>query len=226
MKILLIEDDDRIARPLAKDLRHQHHTIDVAKDGQEGWNFATATEYDLILLDIMLPHIDGITLCQRLRTNGCKSLILMLTARDTTSDKIIGLDAGADDYLVKPFALEELAAHIRALARRTAELKPAIIHHGLLQLNLNTSLVLYHDQPLTLTPKEYGILECLLRQPTQTFTRTDLLNKIWDFDQTAGEETIKTHINNLRRKLKAVGADHDLIETVYGMGYRLAQGSK
>jgi two-component system, OmpR family, response regulator QseB len=226
MKILLIEDDDRIARPLAKDLRHQYHTIDVARDGQEGLNFATATDYDLILLDIMLPHIDGITLCQRLRANGCQSLILMLTARDTTSDKIIGLDAGADDYLVKPFALEELAAHIRALARRTAELKPAIIHHGLLQLDLNASLVSYHDQPLTLTPKEYGILACLLRQPTQTFTRTDLLNKIWDFDQTASEETIKTHINNLRRKLKAVGAEHDLIETVYGMGYRLTQGSK
>jgi two-component system, OmpR family, response regulator QseB len=226
MKILLIEDDDRISRPLAKDLRHQHHAIDIAKDGQEGWNFATAADYDLILLDIMLPHIDGITLCQRLRANGCKSLILMLTARDTTSDKIIGLDAGADDYLVKPFALEELAAHIRALARRPTELKPAIIHYGLLQLDLNASLIFYNDKPLMLTPKEYGILECLLRQPSQTFTRTDLLNKIWDFDQTAGEETIKTHINNLRRKLKVIGADHDLIETVYGVGYRLAQRSK
>lgn len=226
MKILLIEDDERISRPLAKDLRQQYHTIDIAEDGQEGWNFATIADYDLILLDIMLPHIDGITLCQRLRANGCKSLILMLTARDTTSDKIIGLDAGADDYLVKPFTLEELAAHIRALARRTAELKPAIIHYGLLQLDLSTNLVFYNDQPLTLTPKEYGILECLLRQPTRTFTRTDLLNKIWDFDQTAGEETIKTHVNNLRRKLKVVGADHDLIETVYGMGYRLTQRSK
>ncbi len=226
MKILLIEDDDRIARPLAKDLRHQHHAIDVAKDGEEGWNFATAADYDLILLDIMLPKINGITLCQKLRANGCKSLILMLTARDTTSDKIIGLDAGADDYLVKPFALEELAAHIRALARRTAELKPAIIHHGLLQLDLNAGLFSYSDQPLTLTPKEHGILECLLRQPTQTFTRTDLLNKIWDFDQTAGAETIKTHINNLRRKLKAVGVEYDLIEAVYGVGYRLAPRSK
>ncbi len=226
MKILIIEDDDRISRPLAKDLRHQYHAIDVAKDGQEGWNFATTADYDLILLDIMLPHIDGITLCQRLRAHGCKSLILMLTARDTTSDKILGLDAGADDYLIKPFALEELAAHIRALARRTTELKPVTINHGLLRLDVNASRIFYNSKPLTLTPKEYGILECLLRQPTQTFTRTDLLDKIWNFDQTAGEETIKTHINNLRRKLKASGAEDDLIETVYGMGYRLAQGSK
>jgi two-component system, OmpR family, response regulator QseB len=222
MKILLIEDDDRIARPLVKDLRHQNHVIDVAKDGQEGWNFANATNYDLILLDIMLPYIDGITLCQKLRGNGCKSLILMLTARDTISDKIIGLDAGADDYLVKPFALEELAAHIRALARRTNELKPVMLSYGLLQLDPMASMVSYANQPLPLTPKEYGIVECLLRHPAQTFTRTALLDKIWDFDQAAGEETIKTHINNLRRKLKAVGANPELIETVYGVGYRLA----
>jgi two-component system, OmpR family, response regulator QseB len=224
MKILLIEDDDRIARPLAKDLRHQNHVIDIAVDGQEGWNFANAINYDLILLDIMLPYIDGITLCQKLRDNGCKSLILMLTARDTTSDKIIGLDAGADDYLVKPFALEELAAHIRALSRRSNELKAVVISYGLLQLDPSTSLILYDGQPLPLTPKEYGILECLLRHPAQTFTRAILLDKIWDFNQATGEETIKTHINNLRRKLKIVGANPDLIETVYGMGYRLATG--
>jgi two-component system, OmpR family, response regulator QseB len=222
MRILLIEDDNRIARPLAKDLRHQHHTIDIAKDGQEGWDFVNANNYDLILLDIMLPHIDGITLCQRLRINGCKSLILMLTARDTISDKIIGLDAGADDYLVKPFALEELAAHIRALARRKNEPQPVIISYGLLRLDPCACQTFYNDWPLQLTPKEYGILECLLRHPTQTFTRTALLDKIWDFDQSAGEETIKTHINNLRRKLKVAGANPDLIENVYGMGYRLA----
>jgi two-component system, OmpR family, response regulator QseB len=224
MKILLIEDDDRIARPLAKDLRHQNHVIDIASDGQEGWNFANAINYDLILLDIMLPYIDGITLCQKLRGNGCKSLILMLTARDTISDKIIGLDAGADDYLVKPFALEELAAHIRALARRSNELQAVVISYGLLQLDPSASLISYNGQPIPLTPKEYGILECLLRHPAQTFTRATLLDKIWDFDQATGEETIKTHINNLRRKLKTVGAHPDLIETVYGMGYRLATG--
>ncbi len=224
MKILLIEDDDRIARPLAKDLRHQNHVIDIAKDGQEGWDFANATSYDLILLDIMLPSIDGISLCRKLRANNCKALILMLTARDTVSDKIIGLDAGADDYLVKPFALEELAAHIRALARRSKELRPVIFSYGLLRLDPSASLASYNDQPLSLTPKEYGILECFLRHPAQIFTRAILLDKIWDFDQATGEETIKTHINNLRRKLKAAGANPELIETVYGMGYRLATG--
>jgi two-component system, OmpR family, response regulator QseB len=222
MKILLIEDDDRISRPLVKDLRHQHHTIDIAPDGQAGWDFANATNYDLILLDIMLPHIDGITLCRQLRDNGCQALILMLTARDTISDKIIGLDAGADDYLVKPFALEELAAHIRALARRSNVPQPVILNFGLLRLDPIASLTSYGGQPIPLTPKEYGILECLLRHPAQIFTRAALLDKIWDFDQAAGEETIKTHINNLRRKLKTAGANPALIETVYGMGYRLA----
>jgi two-component system, OmpR family, response regulator QseB len=222
MKILLVEDDDRIARPLVKDLRHQNHTIDIARDGQEGWSFASSASYDLILLDIMLPKIDGITLCRQLRTDGCTAMILMLTARDTISDKIVGLDAGADDYLVKPFALEELAAHIRALARRSSELKPLVLAYGLLSLDPAANMIFYSGQPLTFTPKEYGILECLLRHPTQTFTRSALLDKIWDFDRAAGEETIKTHINNLRRKLKAVGADPEIIETVYGMGYRLA----
>jgi DNA-binding response OmpR family regulator len=221
MRILLVEDDDRIARPLAEDLRHQNHTVDMARDGVEGWECAQAVAYDLILLDVMLPRLDGITLCKRLRSSGSKALILMLTARDTTSDKVIGLDAGADDYLVKPFELEELAARIRALARRNAETKPLVLTHGKLQLDPSTCTVSYAEQPLSLTPKEYMILECFLRHPTQVFTRSALLDKLWEFDQSSGENTIKTHITNLRHKLKAVDSPEDLIETVYGLGYRL-----
>ncbi|MBW4552008.1 MAG: response regulator transcription factor [Aphanocapsa sp. GSE-SYN-MK-11-07L] len=222
MKILLVEDDDRIAKPLAEDLRHQNHVVDIAKDGVAGWDCAEAVSYDLILLDLMLPQLDGITLCKRLRAAGSQALILILTARDTTTDKVVGLDAGADDYLVKPFELEELAARIRALSRRSADTKPALLSYGKLQLNPGTCEVTYAGQLVSLTPKEYMILECFLRQPTQLFTRAALLEKLWEFDQLAGENTIKTHITNLRQKLKAVGNSEDLIETVYGIGYRLS----
>ncbi len=221
MKILLVEDDDRIAKPLAEDLRHQNHVVDIANDGMTGWNCAIAVSYDLILLDLMLPQLDGITLCKRLRAAGSQALILMLTARDTITDKVVGLDAGADDYLVKPFELEELAARIRALSRRSANTKPSLLSYGELQLDPGTCQVAYAGQLVSLTPKEYMILECFLRQPTQLFTRAALLEKLWEFDQLAGENTIKTHITNLRHKLKAVGSPEDLIETVYGIGYRL-----
>lgn len=225
MRILLVEDDDRIAKPLAEDLRHQHHVVDWAQDGISGWECAQAAPYDLILLDLMLPRLDGISLCKRLHAAGCNAYVLMLTARDTTKDKVIGLDAGADDYLVKPFELEELAARIRALSRRGSEVQPSVLRLGELELAMGTRSVTYADKPLTLTPKEYMILECFLKSPAQVFTRSMLLSKLWEFDQMSGEETIKTHITNLRRKLKAAGSSKDLIETVYGVGYRLVAES-
>ncbi|WP_427159170.1 response regulator transcription factor [Aliinostoc sp. HNIBRCY26] len=221
MRILLVEDDERIAKPLAEDLKHQHHAVDIASDGLEGWEYAQAGNYDLILLDLMLPHLDGISLCKRLRTSNCNAFILMLTALDTTSDKIIGLDVGADDYLVKPFELEELAARIRALSRRSPEIRQAILIHGDLQLDTNNCNVTYAHKPLSLTHKEYMILECFLQNPTQVLTRSAILNKLWEFDKLSGEETVKTHITNLRKKLRSVGSSEDFIETVYGVGYRL-----
>jgi DNA-binding response OmpR family regulator len=221
MRILLIEDDDRIAKPLAEDLRCQHYVVDLADDGIEGWNYSQSATYDLILLDLMLPKLDGISLCKRLRSAGYSRFILMLTARDTTTDKVIGLDAGADDYLVKPFELEELSARIRALSRRPLELQQHILCHGKLAINLALHTVTYAGTPLNLTPKEYLILECFLRNPTQVFTRSMLLDKLWELDQVSGENTIKTHITNLRHKLKAIGSQEAIIETVYGVGYRL-----
>ena len=221
MRILLVEDDHRIAKPLAEDLRHQHHVVDIAKDGLEGWEAAQLVAYDLILLDLMLPKLDGISLCKRLRTAKSQALILMLTARDTTGDKIIGLDAGADDYLVKPFELDELAARIRALSRRSSEVKPSTLTHGQLEVDPSTYHVTYGGVPVSLTPREYMILECFLRTPSQVLTRSAILDKLWEFDKSSGEETIKTHITNLRRKLKVAGSPEDFIETVYGLGYRL-----
>ncbi len=221
MRILIVEDDARIAKPLAEDLRHQHHVVDIASNGVEGWEYAQSYLYDLILLDLMLPRMDGITVCKQLRSAGSKALVLMLTAKDTTTDKVIGLDAGADDYLVKPFELEELAARIRALSRRSPEAKQPTLCYGELQLDPGSCTVTYAAKPLSLTPKEYMILECFLRSPNQVLTRAILLDKVWEFDKVSGQETIKTHITNLRRKIKAAGGSDNLIETVYGIGYRL-----
>lgn len=171
MKILIIEDDDRIAQPLAEDLRHQYHVVDIAHDGIEGWEYAQSIQYNLILLDLMLPGLDGITLCKRIRNSGCNASILMLTSKDTTADKVIGLDAGADDYLVKPFELEELLARIRALSRRDVEIRQPVLTCGNLRLDPSSCIVTYAGQILSLTPKEYMILDCFLRNPMRVFTR-------------------------------------------------------
>ncbi|NMF65364.1 DNA-binding response regulator [Brasilonema octagenarum UFV-E1] len=221
MRILIVEDDDRIAKPLAEYLRRQHHIVDITSDGIEGWEWSQSGLYELILLDLMLPKLDGITLCQRLRAASSNALILMLTARDTTGDKIIGLDAGADDYLVKPFDLKELAARIRALARRSQEIRPPILIHGEMQLDPATQQVTYAGDALSLTPKEYMILECFLRNPNQVLTRSAILDKLWEIDKSSGEGSIKTHITNLRNKLRSAGSSEDFIENIYGIGYRL-----
>lgn len=222
MRILIVEDDDRISQPLAEDLKHQNHAVDIARDGIEGWEYAQAANYDLILLDLMLPKLDGIALCKRLREIKCNAYILMLTARDTTADKVIGLDAGADDYLVKPFELEELEARIRALSRRSQEIRQATLTHGDLQLDPSSCNVTYAGKAIYLTHREYMILECFLRNPTQVLTRAAILDKLWEFDKLSGEETVKTHLTNLRKKLKAAGSPDNFIETVYGVGYRLS----
>lgn len=221
MRILIVEDDNRIAIPLAKDLRHQHHTVDIATDGIEAWEYTLDREYDLILLDWMLPRMDGVSLCQKLRASRCQTLILMLTAKDALSAKVLGLDAGADDYLVKPFKLEELAARIRALCRRARELKPSVLKHDALTLDSAARTITYGKEPLLLTPKEYAILEYFMHHPGQVLTREALLNKLWEFDELAGEGTIKTHIGNIRSKLTAAGGTAKLIATIYGVGYQL-----
>lgn len=221
MRILLVEDDDRIAKPLAEDLRHQRYVVEIASDGIEGWEYAQAAEYNLISLDLMLPRLDGISLCKRLRASGYLGFVLMVTAKDTTTDKVIGLDAGADDYLVKPFELEELAARIRALLRRPCEIRQPVLRQGELMLDSACHRVTYARNPLDLTPKEYLILEHLLQNSGHVFTCTMLLDKLWELDRASSENTVKTHITNLRRKLKVAGCKDKLIQTVYGVGYRL-----
>lgn len=220
MKILLVEDDERIANALAEALFDQHYAVDVAVDGQEAWDFVETYDYSLILLDIMLPKLNGIEFCQRLRQQGLQVPVLILTARDTSDDKVIGLDAGADDYVVKPFELKELLARIRALLRRGTVSLPPVLEWGVLSLNPNTCEVCYHDRPLNLTAKEYQLLELFLRQSHRILSRHTILEQLWASEEPPGEETVKVHIRSLRQKLSAAGAP-ELIETVYGLGYRL-----
>jgi two-component system response regulator QseB len=222
MRILMVEDDSRIAEPVATDLRRRQHVVDVATDGREGLAFAQTGVHDLLLLDIMLPGVDGLTICRRLRDEGQQAMILMLTARDTVEDKVSALDAGADDYLPKPFNLEELAARVRAVARRSRATQPMLFEHGRLRIDLKLARAAYDDRALTLTRMEFAILETLTRNSQQIFTREMLQEKVTSFDSDADPRTIKTHIANIRRKIRAAGCQRDPIENVYGLGYRLA----
>lgn len=222
MKILIVEDDTSIAQAIAAMLTQQQHClVDIAADGQEGWELTTAFSYDLILLDVMLPKRDGISLCRQWRREGCQVPILMLTAKDTSTDKVMGLDAGADDYVVKPFDFPELIARIRALLRRGCAALPPVLEWGDLHLNPSNCEVNYGQQVLHLTPKEYALLELFLRHPQRTFSRSLIVDRLWNLEDPPQEDTIKSYIKSLRQKLKTAGAPSDLIETVYGLGYRL-----
>lgn len=221
MKILLVEDDEQLAQMLSEVLAEQHHTLDVASDGQKGWELAETFTYDLIVLDVMLPNLDGISLCRRLRSHRLSMPILLLTSRNNSSDKVMGFDAGADDYVVKPFDPHELVARIRALLRRGPAPLPPVLEWGALQLDPSTCEVSYGKHLLHLTPKEYGLLELFMRNSSRVFSRSAILEQLWSFEEPPAEETVRAHIKGLRQKLKAAGAPADLIETVYGLGYRL-----
>lgn len=220
MRILVVEDDNFIAKALIEVLSSQNYVVEVASDGQAGWELIQVIAYDLIVLDVMLPKLDGISLCRRLRESGYQTPVLLLTGRNTGHDKAIGLDAGADDYLVKPFDLEELFARVRALLRRGTS-TPPILEWENLRLNPSSCEVFYGTQPVNLTPKEYALLELFLRNSNRVFSCSAILDNIWAFDKTPGEEAVRTQIKGLRQKLKAVGAPPDWLDTVYGIGYRL-----
>lgn len=225
MKILLVEDDAGFAEALAEALSDQWYAVDVASDGEAGWMQAQAMDYDLMLLDVMLPKLDGISLCQRLRAKGYSNPILMITARDTSYDKVSGLDAGADDYVVKPIDLPELLARVRALLRRGMSSTSPVLEWGGLKLDPSTYDVSYDNKPLRLTPKEYALLELFLRSGRRVLSRSLLIEHIWSLESPPTEDTVKAHVKSLRNKLKTVGAPNDLIETVHGLGYRLKQNS-
>jgi DNA-binding response OmpR family regulator/HPt (histidine-containing phosphotransfer) domain-containing protein len=225
MRILLVEDDELIIGVLEKALTQQNYSLDTATNGQVGWELVATYRYDLIILDIGLPKLNGIEFCQRLRAQHYPVAVLLLTARNSSNDKILGLDAGADDYVVKPFELLELLARIRVLLRRASLPQITVLEWGSLRLDPGARIATYNEQTLTLTPKEYRLLELFLRNPQRVFSRNDILNHLWSSEASPGEDTVTVHIKDLRRKLKQVGAPSDLVETVYGHGYRLKDGA-
>jgi DNA-binding response OmpR family regulator len=221
MKILLIEDDDALITLLSRSLGSQHHIVDAVKDGEMGWTYASTFDYNLIILDIMLPKLDGISLCRKLRGTGYTTPILLLTAQEQTTSKVQGLDAGADDYVVKPFDINELIARVRALLRRGSTNPLPLLSWGDLMLNPSTCDVTYDGQLLTLTTKEYDLLELFLRDSYHVFSSDEIIDRLWSSDDFPAEATVRSHLRRLRHKLQSVGAPSDLIGTIHGRGYYL-----
>lgn len=232
MRILLVEDDSVIANLVKHALTAQHYLVEVASDGQEGWNLAGAFAYDLILLDLMLPKLNGIRFCQQLRyeTANSQSLnrntpILLMTAEDSSTNRVAGLDAGADDYIVKPFDTEELLARVRALLRRGNAERLPVLKWGQLTLDPRACQVSYNDQAFHLSSKEYSLLELFLRHPQRIFSYGALIEHIWALEVMPTENAVRAQIKGLRKRLKEVGVE-DCIETVYGLGYRLKEAER
>ena len=220
MRVLVVEDEVRMAGLLERALREEGHAVDVAADGPEGLWLATENAYGAIVLDVMLPGLDGFQLCRRLRQSGRWVPVLMLTARDAVGDRVRGLDAGADDYLIKPFSLIELAARLRALARRDDRSRPVILAEGDLKLDPAAKRAWRAAAELHLSPKEFSMLELFLRHPGHVLTRSQIIEEIWDFANDGGSNIVDQYVNYLRRKIDVPFERHD-IETVRGMGYRL-----
>ncbi|MDX2216674.1 MAG: response regulator [Oculatellaceae cyanobacterium bins.114] len=227
MRILLIEDDEKLAYLLQKTLARQQYQVDLALDGQQGWNLIEALPYDLIVMDIVLPKLDGISFCKQLRSScfvdqslNQETPILLMTALDTATNRVIGLDAGADDYIVKPLDLEELQARVRALGRRRQVQRSPQLKWGALCLYPKNCDVTCHGKSIVLTLKEYQLLELFLRHPNQIFSQSSLIEHLWGLHETPTENAVRAQIKGLRQKLKQAGAG-DLIETLYKLGYRL-----
>ena len=220
VRILVVEDEAKLAALLRRGLIEEAHAVDVAASGEDGLARAGATEYDAIVLDLMLPGIDGLEVCRRLRTAGIWSPVLMLTARDGLEDRIGGLDAGADDYLTKPFAFAELLARLRALARRAAPERPAVIAVGDLTLDPATHGVRRGAAEIDLSPKEFALLETFMRRPNRVLARFELLEHAWDYDYDNRSNVIDVYVRYLREKIDRPFGRASL-ETVRGAGYRL-----
>jgi DNA-binding response OmpR family regulator len=218
MRILVTEDEKDLADALAKGLERQGYAVDVAYDGEESLRLAEVNNYDLLVLDLNLPKVDGMEVCRRLRDSGSSIGILMLTARAGLGDRVNGLDQGADDYLVKPFHFPELLARVRSILRREGEQRKLILRVGDLVLDPNAHRVSFRDSRVVLTAKEFGILEYMMRNVGCVVSQEDLLEHVWSEDANLFTQSIKVHINNLRRKLDAAGGE-GLISTIKGKGY-------
>ncbi len=220
MRILIIEDDFHMNQALKKSLVEEGYAIDAVYDGVEGEMYAEGTTYDAIILDVMLPRKDGIAVCRSLRQRHVTTPILMLTARDTIEDRVQGLDSGADDYLVKPFALHELLARLRALLRRASPQKSGLLVTGSLVINPATHEVMRGNEPIKLNAKEFALLEYFMRHPNQVLKREMIENHIWSYDFISTSNVVDVYVRRLRRKIDDPFPEK-LLETIYGLGYRL-----
>jgi two-component system OmpR family response regulator len=225
MRVLVVEDEIRMARLVKRALEEEGHAVDIASNGTDGLWLATENAYGAVVLDVMLPDFDGFEACRRLRAKDVWAPVIMLTARDSVGDRVRGLDAGADDYLVKPFSLAELAARLRALARRGDPPRPALLAEGDLQLDPATRRAWRGDTELRLSPKELALLELFMRHPGDLLTRSRIIEAVWDFAYDGGSNIVDQYVNYLRRKVDAPFGRHD-IETVRGMGYRLRRAAE
>lgn len=225
MRILVVEDERRLAAVLRRGLQEQGYAVDVAHDGEDGLRLAEQEPYDLVLLDVLLPVLDGFSVCRRLRAARRPMPILMLTARDAVDDRVAGLDSGADDYLVKPFAFRELLARVRALLRREALARDPVLRLADLEVNTVTHEVRRAGRPIELTSKEYAVLEYFVRNPNRVLTRTQIAEHVWDYDFVALSNVVDVYVGSLRRKLD----DHReprLLQTVRGAGYKLRTSAR
>ena len=220
MRLLIVEDERTLAEVLARGFREQGYAVDTTYDGEGGLHFAEAEPYDLIVLDLMLPKLNGYEVCRRLRAARSRVPILMLTARDSVDDRVGGLDSGADDYLIKPFAFRELLARVRALLRRDGLSKNPVLSAGDLELDTSTRSVRRGEKAVELTSKEYAILEYFVRNPNRVLTRTQIAEHTWDHGFVALSNVVDVYVRALRRKL---GDDREprLLRTVRGVGYQL-----
>ncbi|QBD82100.1 response regulator transcription factor [Ktedonosporobacter rubrisoli] len=220
MRLLLIEDDSRLSQSLKISLEEEGYAVDAVYDGVEGEIFALSTAYDVIILDIMLPRKDGVAVCRTLRNNNLRTPILLLTARDAVEDRVQGLDSGADDYLIKPFAFYELLARLRALLRRNAPQKKGVLVVGDLQLDPATHQVERRGERIKVNAKEFALLEYFMRNPNQVLTREMIENHIWNYDFISVSNVVDVYVRRLRRKVDDPYSIK-VLETVYGLGYRL-----
>ena len=220
MRILVVDDDRRLSAVIKRGLLEEAYAVDLAYDGEEGEYMAEVNPYDLIILDIMLPGKDGIEVCRELRSKKVNTPVLMLTAKDTVEDRVKGLDVGADDYLVKPFAFNELLARVRAILRREGMSKSPELRVADLTLDTLTRQVWRGERPIELTTKEYVILEYFMRHPNVVITRTMIEEHAWDYDFDSLSNLVDVYIRRLRRKIDGEG-EASLIQTIRGAGYRL-----
>ena len=226
MRILVVEDEHKIANALKKGLEQESYAVDVCYTGQDGLDMAETEEYDLLILDLMLPEVDGITITKTLREHKNHTSILILTAKGDISEKIVGLDSGADDYLTKPFSFEELLARVRALSRRPRTVLSSTLTVGDLSLDPATFEVKRGSQEITLSSKEFSLLEYLMRNSGKIVSKDKIINHVWDYDSDVLPNTVEVYIKYLRNKIdKPFPHARPLIQTVRGFGYKLAISS-